>query len=304
VAARLRVAIVINPVAGVRGTLERARTRGVWATDLLRARGLDAEVVISERHGHARELAAAAVRSGARIVAAWGGDGTVNEVATALLGSDAALAVIPAGSGNGLARMLRVPANPRAAIDWFLDVPERRIDVGDIDGRVFVNVAGVGFDAHIAAAFAKVGRARRGLLRYGAIVARELWRYDSRQYSLALSLQGSAACAPEGCTAFLLSFANGTQWGNGAIIAPAAALDDGLLDAVRVEVAGPMAAARALPHLFRGTIEGVRGVSIVKVRSATVTADLPLVYHADGESFVGGTTLQVGVRERVLRIRA
>ena len=303
-AARLRVAVVINPVAGVRGTLERAKVRAEWAMDLLAARGVDADVLISERPGHARELATAAAAGGARIVVAWGGDGTVNEVAGALVGSDAALAVIPAGSGNGLARMLRIPAEPRGAIDNLLQAPERLIDVGDIDGRVFVNVAGVGFDAHIAAAFAKLGRARRGLLKYGAIVARELWRYDSRHYSLALSLQGGAPCTPEGCTAFLLSFANGAQWGNGAVIAPAAALDDGLLDAVRVEVAGPLAVARALPHLFRGTIDGVRGVTIVKVRSATVEADVPLVYHADGESFVGGTTLQVTVRDRVLRLRA
>jgi diacylglycerol kinase (ATP) len=101
-----------------------------------------------------------------------------------------------------------------------------------------------------------------------------------------------------------LSFANGTQWGNGAIIAPAAALDDGLLDAVRVEVAGPAAVARALPHLFRGTIAGVRGVTIVKVRSATIEADAPLVYHVDGESRVGGTRLEVGLRDRALRLRA
>lgn len=302
--ARLRVTIVINPVAGVRGTLERARRRAEWAIGLLRSRGADADVFLSERHGHARELAAAAVAGGAEVVAAWGGDGTVNEVASALAGSDVALAVIPAGSGNGLARMLGVPADPRRAIDRFLQAPDRRIDVGEIDGRPFVNIAGVGFDAHVAAAFASLGRARRGLIRYGAIVARELWRYDSRRYTLALTLREGAPCAPEGCTAFLLSFANGSQWGNGALIAPAASLDDGLLDAVRVEVAGPVAAARAIPHLFRGTIADLRGVTIVKVRSATVRADAPLAYHADGESFAGGTTIEVAVRDRALRLRA
>lgn len=302
--ARLRVTIVINPVAGVRGTLERARTRAEWAIDLLRSRGADPDAFISERHGHARELAAAAVAGGAEVVAAWGGDGTVNEVATALAGRDAALAVIPAGSGNGLARMLGVPADPRRAIDRFLQAPERRIDVGEIDGRLFANIAGVGFDAHVAAAFASLGRARRGLIKYGAIVARELWRYDSRHYALALATREGAPCAPEGCTAFLLSFANGSQWGNGALIAPAASLDDGLLDAVRVEVTGPVALARAIPHLFRGTIAGVRGVTIMKVRSATVRADAPLVYHADGESFLGGTTLEVAIRDRALRLRA
>jgi diacylglycerol kinase family enzyme len=125
VGARLRVTIVINPVAGVRGTLERARRRAEWAIDLLRSRGADPDVFISERRGHARELAAAAAATAAEVVAAWGGDGTVNEVASALAGSDVALAVIPAGSGNGLARMLGVPADPRRAIDHFLQARRR-----------------------------------------------------------------------------------------------------------------------------------------------------------------------------------
>ena len=113
---------------------------------------------------------------------AWGGDGTVNEVATALVGTAAALAIVPAGSGNGLARMLGMPADASRALGRILHGADRLIDVGDIDGRLFVNVAGVGFDAHIAGAFAAIGRARRGFLRYGLIVAREL-----RQYTAACS---------------------------------------------------------------------------------------------------------------------
>jgi diacylglycerol kinase (ATP) len=302
VADRLRVAVVINPVAGVRATLERARARAELAMNVLLAQGVDAELHITERPGHARELSESAVERGVRVVVAWGGDGTVNEVASALVGTPAALAVIPSGSGNGLARMLGVPSDPARAIERFLHGSDHLIDVGVIDGHSFVNVAGVGFDAHVAAAFAAIGRARRGLLKYGSIVASELWRYESRVYEIALEAEGVTR-PPITRAAFLLSFANGSQWGNGAIIAPDARLDDGLLDAVWVELEGPWAVLRALPHLFRGTLPAVTGVTIEKVRAAVVRGAVPLVYHADGEAFLGGTEIAVTVRQKSLRLR-
>lgn len=302
-AGRLRVAVVINPVAGVRGTLERARRRAELALDLLVAEGVEPEIHISERPGHARELTAAAVARGARVVAAWGGDGTVSEVASGVGGSPTALAIIPAGSGNGLARMLGIPTDPTKAIERFLHGSDRLIDAGEIDGRPFVNVAGVGFDAHVAARFASLGRARRGLLRYAAIVSYELWRYESRQYEVRHDPDDGAPAGPAS-RAFLLSFANGSQWGNGAVIAPGACLDDGLLEAVRVEATSALAIARAVPHLFRGTIATVAGVTIRRIRAATVRASFPLVYHADGESCLGGTEILVRVRHKALRLRA
>ena len=100
----MRVAIILNPIAGVRNSLERTRRRAEHASDLLLAAGADPEILITAHAGHARELAAGAVERGARLVVAWGGDGTVNEVATALAFGPVPLGVIPAGSGNGLAR--------------------------------------------------------------------------------------------------------------------------------------------------------------------------------------------------------
>ncbi len=293
--ARHRVAIVINPVAGVGGTLDLARRRAELAMDVLVAEHLEPDVLITAHVGHAAELAAAAVDRGARIVMAWGGDGTVNEVARALAGTSAALAVVPAGSGNGLARMLDMPSDPTRAIRRILHGADRMIDVGSIDGRLFVNVAGVGFDAHIAGAFAAIGRARRGFLRYGAIVARELVRYRSGTYTLALNPRDGDDAPPRCHRAFLLSFANGRQWGNGAVIAPSASLDDGALEAVVVDDRGPAALMRAVPRLFTGTIAAAPGVSISRIQSAVVGGDGPLAYHADGEPYVGGPSLRVSI---------
>ena len=107
------VAVIINPISGTGGRIEVARERAEHAAALIAARGLEAEVFMTERSGHARELAAAALDRGVRTVVAWGGDGTVNEVASALAFRDATLAIIPSGSGNGLARELLHSARTR-----------------------------------------------------------------------------------------------------------------------------------------------------------------------------------------------
>jgi len=295
----VRVSVVINPVAGVRGgSLNRARQRAEQAFDLLTAEGADPEILITERHGHARELAHGAVERGSRLVIAWGGDGTVNEVATALAFTGASLGIIPAGSGNGLARMLAMPADPRLALPRLVRGHDQVIDLGEANGRLFVNVAGVGFDAHVAGCFARLGRARRGFLRYAAIVLSELGRYQAQAYTLELDAEVG------GCeSAFLLSFANGRQWGNGALIAPEAQLDDGLLDAVLVETQGRADIVRAIPRLFAGTIERVPGVTIRRIRHAHVTSDAPLAMHVDGEAVECEAGVTVQVRPRALRLR-
>jgi diacylglycerol kinase (ATP) len=295
----VRVSVVINPVAGVGGgSLNRARRRAEQAFDLLTAEGVEPEILITERHGHARELAHGAVERGSRLVIAWGGDGTVNEVAAGLAFSDAALGIIPAGSGNGLARMLAMPADPKVALPRLVHGRDQRIDMGEANGRLFVNVAGVGFDAHVAGCFARLGRARRGFLKYAVIVLTELGRYRPQAYTLELDAEFT------GCdSAFLLSFANGRQWGNGALIAPQARLDDGLLDLVLVQARSRAAILRAVPSLFAGTVERVSGVSIRRVRTARVSGDQPLALHVDGETVGCGDTLTVQVHPLALRLR-
>jgi YegS/Rv2252/BmrU family lipid kinase len=300
VSSRPRVAVVINPVAGVGATLERARRRGELAMDTLAGEQVEPDILITAHRGHARELASGAVARGARIVVAWGGDGTVNEVASALIGTAASLGVVPAGSGNGLARMLAMPSDGARALTRIVQGTDRRIDVGQIEDALFVNVAGVGFDAAIAAAFAEMGRARRGFLKYAAIVTRQLRRYESGTYDVALDSSGP----PTRHRAFLLSFANGRQWGNGAVIAPDADLGDGALEAVIVEDRGRAAVLAAIPRLFTGGIAGVPGVTIRRVRSAAVTGMGPLVYHADGEPHVADSTVRVHILPGVLRLRA
>src|SRR5262249_44728701 len=162
------VAVIINPISGGQRP-GQAQTRAQIATEAVRRHGDDPQVFVTERAGHARELATRAARDGARVVIAWGGDGTINEVASALVLSEVPFAVIPAGSGNGLARELKISIDPQTAIAAALRTEPRPMDVGEIEGRYFVNLTGIGIDAYIAARFNAPDNPRRGLAGYAAI---------------------------------------------------------------------------------------------------------------------------------------
>ena len=150
------IAIIINPISGgVRP--DAARARAELASAIVDRHGDPAEVFVTERAGHARELTRAAVARGARLVMAWGGDGTINEVASTLAFGEIPLGIVPAGSGNGLARQLGISRQPADAIRQAIAAEPRRIDVGELGDRLFVNAAGVGFDAARRPALQRIG---------------------------------------------------------------------------------------------------------------------------------------------------
>lgn len=260
------------------------------------SRSLEPIVFVTEREGHARELAASAVRQGADTVVAWGGDGTVNEVASALAFTATRLAIVPTGSGNGLARGLGLPTEPRRALDVACGSHERTIDVGEADGRLFVNVAGVGLDAEIAHQFATLGRTRRGLLRYAEVTVRQLARYRARRYLLAFDGR-SIDTRP-----LMVAIANGRQYGNGAVIAADAQLDDGRLDLVVVEERPALTALLQVPKLFTGQAAGLPGVEMHRVAEVVITSDAPIRYHVDGEPRTGGVSIRAAVHPQALRV--
>jgi YegS/Rv2252/BmrU family lipid kinase len=291
----MAVAIIINPIAGG-ATAERGRQRAERAMSVLARRGVAGEVFVTERRGHARELTMAAVARGASLIAAWGGDGTVNEVASALTFGNIPLGIIPSGSGNGLARALGIGARPERALEDALAATPRQIDAGELGGRLFFSVAGVGFDAHVAACFDRSLAGRRRFSGYVRVSARELATYQPRQYRIS----GDATHATR--RALLVTLANSSQFGNGARIAPGARVDDGLLDLVVVEERSRFRTLCALPALFTGHIARVRGVSIQQVAAAAIEADQPLAFHVDGEPASGGRRLEARVHPAALAV--
>ena len=289
------VAVIINPVAGGMrpGT---ARIRAVQAAAILEQHGEAADVSITEHAGHARDLTRAAVARGARLVMAWGGDGTINEVASTLAFGEVPLGIIPAGSGNGLAAELGVHHRPELAIANAVRATPSTMDMGEIGDRLFVNLSGIGLDAHVASQFnlpANVGRGFAGYLRLGA---RAFLSYVPAWYTITTGNVGRTV------RAVLVVVANSVQYGNGAKVAPGARVDDGELDLVVVEERSRFATFCRAPRLFTGSLARAGGYSIQRIREATIECSEPMVFHVDGEPIVGGTRLDARVHPGALKI--
>jgi YegS/Rv2252/BmrU family lipid kinase len=291
----MSIAVIINPVAGNAGP-RRARRFAEVAAAVLAALDERPEIAVTERPGHARELAAAAVARGVRLVLAWGGDGTVNEVGTTLAFGPTALGIIPTGSGNGLARSLGIARRPEQAIAEAVRATPRRVDVGELGGRRFLSVAGVGFDAAVARGFAQRGRRSGGWWGYAHVAAREMRTFRPQ----IVRITGSGRVIV--CRALLVTFANASQYGNGARIAPSARVDDGWLDLVTIEARSGGRMLWAAPRLFTGGIGRVAGVTISRVRTATIEGDGPLLFHVDGDAVQGGDRLEASVHPAALAV--
>lgn len=288
----MRALVVINPISGP------ARQRPVdagraLAVSVLERAGWTVEVAVTAAAGDAHRLAQAACGGGVDLVVAWGGDGTINEVASALAFTPVALGIVPGGSGNGLARELGIPRDPARALGVSADGRRRVIDAGEVDGRLFFNAAGIGLDAAIAARMALPG-AQRGFSGYVRLALHDGLRYRARHY--VVTHDGHAVRHH----ALFMAFANSRQYGNDAHIAPRARLDDGLLDLVVVEnqpVWRLLAQTRAL---FRGTLQPGPRLRMTTFADLTVAGAEPLAYHVDGEPGLGGGQVVITARPRAL----
>jgi YegS/Rv2252/BmrU family lipid kinase len=305
------VFVIINPVSG---PLRRGRPaeRIQTARRAFDRLGVPAEIRLSERVGHAHELALDAAASGADLVIAWGGDGTINEVGRALVqtksvGLDSvgrdfsralpALGIIPGGSGNGLARELRIPFDPAQAIEHALGAPARRVDAGVLGERIFFNIAGTGLDAHVAA-IVSTRIKHRGLLPYLRAAFADLVRYTPIEY--AVTIDGNTFET----SALLLAVANSKQYGFGAEIAPTAKLDDGLLDFVIVQDRKFVGNVARIPSMFRGRLHQQKGIITHRVREATIRSRDSMLFHVDGEAVQGSDTLVARAHPGALLLKA
>jgi len=286
----MKVRAILNPRAGVAAARARAALlSGPWP---------DLDLIETRAPGHARELAAEAAAAGCDLVLVAGGDGTANEVAWGLLGSATALGLVPVGSGNGLARTLRIPLRPTAALRALSNGGVRRMDVGFANGRPFLNVSGAGLDALIGADFHAHGRAggRRGVMTYVRLSIPRALHYRAPEWTLRSTGDGFAG------RALIVAAVNGRQYGGGAIIAPDARLDDGLLDLVVIEDAGVLEILANAPRLFFGTIAGFRRYRHLRAAQARLEGPAEFLHHRDGEPEDAVTSLELRVEPRALRV--
>lgn len=254
---------------------------------------LDASVVCTEHPRHATELARRAIDDGCTHVVAIGGDGTMNEVATALIGTDAALGLIPCGSGNGLGRHLGIPDPGRGAFRTLLEGEPRVIDSGVANGIHFFNAMGVGFDAEISHRFNRLRR--RGLPAYFRTTFNAFFRFRPETYTIRNGEMVKTR-------AFIISIANSDQYGNDCFIAPGAEVDDGRLDVTVLKSVDVFNAVPLAVRLFTKSIDGSPSVKRLRGSHFTIERAAPGLIHTDGETHQTDATVRVSVLPRSLRI--
>jgi YegS/Rv2252/BmrU family lipid kinase len=293
-----RAVVIINPLSGHGRHESQIHAHAALARDVLGRHRIEATVRPTTAAGDAHRFAREAAEAGCELVVAWGGDGTVNEAASALVHTPVALGIVPAGSGNGLALDLGLPFAPARALEMAATGPTMVIDAGQANDCLFFNIAGVGIDAVVAARFAERGPRQRGLAAYLQLSSVELMRYRAQTYNL--TLDGEAFDH----RAMLVAIANGRQYGNRLLIAPGARLDDGKLEVVVVDQLSMVGIAWRLPSLFRGTLRTGRGVTMRAAEHLTIQTSGAIPFHVDGEPRVAEDQLVVKVHPRALRVRA
>lgn len=284
-----KILFIVNPVSGVgkHNTLQKL------VEAFLDANLFDYEIAYTERAGHATILATEAVKNKYDVVAITGGDGSVNEVAQALLHSHTSLAIIPTGSGNGVARHFNIPVNIRKAIAVINCYNIKTIDTASINNLPFVMVAGCGFDAHIAAAFVNYGK--RGFLSYAKLVLREFRLFKSQDYKI--SIDGKSFSK----TAFMITVANCSQFGNNAVIAPLALADDQLLNITLLKQFPVFSAPSITLRLFNKTIHLSKYIETFQGKNITIEqmADFAQI---DGESITTGKKMEIKINPLSLKV--
>lgn len=265
-----KVVFIINPKSGIgkKSIVEKEITTEIDTESI------DFEIIYTKYRGHAKEIAERFSGKTDAIVAV-GGDGTVNEIGSALVGSETALAIIPVGSGNGLARELNIPLRTSQAISVINNMHTRKIDVMKLNAYYSLNVAGVGFDSFISHKFSTAKR--RGPLQYMRLITQEFPAYKSQEYTL--NIDGHFFKR----NAFLISFANSAQWGNNIRISPNAQVDDGLIDVCIVANFPNYAVPALLVSLLAQAIDKNKYDEIIHAKEVELMNEEPLLGHVDGE---------------------
>ncbi len=289
----LKARFIYNPCSGRNRRNPYLRDQ---AGAFIKERGLDATVVSTERPHHATELAAEAVRDGCGLVVAIGGDGTMNEVATALVDTPAVFGLIPCGSGNGLGRHLGIRQPGQGAFRTLLEGRALPIDTGLVNGFAFFNAMGLGFEADIAVRFSR--QTNRGLAGYIRVGIPSFFAHRAER--CIIRHPGGTAEVD----AFTLAVMNSDQYGNDARVAPNAKLDDGRFELISVPQVGFIGACGMLYRLGTDTFDQLKAVTRFSGAEFVIERTKPGWIHTDGEPRATTAKLEITLKPKSLRIMA
>lgn len=283
-----RIVFIVNPISHEMKGLDIKKI----IEKNLDSNQFEYNIIYTRYAQHATKLAQDALSS-FDIIVAVGGDGTVNEVGRALVNTQAVLAIIPAGSGNGLARHLGIPIGLTNSIKALNDVHPITIDTAKINDKSFLGVAGIGFDAHIAHQFALFGK--RGFFSYCQVALKEFSLYEPKSYLI--TIDGKQIIRK----AFVLTFANSSQYGNDFIIAPKAMISDGYLDLVVIDRIPIHSIPQFLYRFVHGTLNHSHHVEIHKFKEVVVQCPY-IQAHIDGEPMLFEDSIKVMIQPKSLKI--
>ena len=283
------IAFIVNPISGTKSKNRLAKL----IRESLDLQQFAPTVVVTEYAGHATQLAQQFALQDYYAVVAVGGDGTINEVASGLIGSQTALGIVPNGSGNGFARHLDISTRMNRAVEMLNNSEPIQVDYGMVNDKPFFSTCGVGFDAVVAANFSDT---ERGLKGYMQTILKDLFQYKPERYHI----EGEGIDLTT--TAFLVNFANASQWGYDAYIAPKASVQDGWLDIAVVSEFPMVIAAGLALRLFTKTIDEMVHMNMLRAKELTLTREDEGIMQIDGTPVMMPATLHVKIVEDGLKV--
>jgi YegS/Rv2252/BmrU family lipid kinase len=284
------ILFIINPISGGRDKNKFEK----FARRYLDSSIFSPHFVFTKKTNHAELLAQEGLINKFDYIIAVGGDGTINEVAKVLMGTDTPLGIIPKGSGNGLARALHIPLDQRAAIAILNKLTIKEIDAGYINGLPFFNMAGMGFDALISSRFVK--KDLRGPVGYMQTVLNEISNYKPLDYEIVIDGRVYER------KAFMISIANSPQYGNEAYISPKASMEDGLLDVCIVKPFNILYLPKMIYYLFNKTADKSKYVEIILGKNIKIKRSSMGEVHVDGEPVILDTDIEINVAPNSLKV--
>lgn len=281
---------IINPISGT----SRKEYIPEILDKIIDKRLFDLSIRFTQYQGHATQLTQEAINNNFYGVVAIGGDGTINEVASALCDSNTALGIIPCGSGNGLARHLGIPVNIEKAIQILNADHVENMDYCTVNEHPFFCTCGVGFDAHVSEKFAQSGK--RGPLSYLQNTIVEYLKYRPQKYTIETK---NEIVSEE---AFLIACGNASQYGNNAYITPRASMRDGLIDVTVIHPFTPLDTAIMSILLFTRHLDQDTNITTYQIPEITIKRNQPGIMHIDGDPVMMDSDLHIKCHKGGIKI--
>ncbi len=285
-----KIRFIINPKSGTKDKHNFAD----WITSTIDTTIFECDISYTTAPHHATKLARQAANDKYDIVVAVGGDGSVNETGSGLIGTKTALGIIPTGSGNGMARHMKIPIDFKKAVALLNTGECTAVDTLTVNERVCIGTFGIGFDAHIAHLFASAGT--RGYSTYVKLVLAEFSKYkpvyfkifaDKKEYHL---------------NCFLLTFANSSQFGNNAVIAPFADVKDGIIDISMLQKFPAYVAPHLIYRMMNNSIHNSRFFDRLSAKEIIVRNEKIVKGHIDGEPIELEGDIEIQIKPLSLNI--